>query len=72
VTSVPEQYLSSLKVPIDSTPIVCADDDDDNDDIDSGEDIAELQLEGHYNSYLSIRLFGAAQDTFSKIHQRWK
>jgi hypothetical protein len=53
VTSVSEQYLSDLKVPVDGVRMFRADDDndDDDDDIDGDEDIAELQLDGCYDAH---------------------
>jgi hypothetical protein len=55
MTSVSEQYLSGLKVPVGTVHMTSADDDDDDDydddDIDSSEDITELQLEGQYDAH---------------------
>jgi hypothetical protein len=55
MTSVSKQYLSGLKVPVGTVHMTCADDDDNNDyddnNIDSSEDITELQLEGQYDAH---------------------
>lgn len=58
VTSVSERYLSDLKVPVDTDHMFRAEDDDDLDDgdIDAGEDIAELQLDGCYDAHGDAKL----------------
>lgn len=50
MTSVSEQYLSDLKVPVDTGRVFRADDDDlDDDDINANEDIDEFQLDDVYD-----------------------
>jgi hypothetical protein len=52
VTSVSKRYLSDLKVAVDTDRMFRAEDDDDlDDDDDVGEDIAELQLDGCYDTH---------------------
>jgi hypothetical protein len=53
VTSVSKRYLSDLKLPVDTDRIFCAENDDDldDDDVDAGEDIAELQLDDCYDAH---------------------
>ena len=55
VTSVPEQYLSELDIPIDSNPVFCEgddsdDDDDDDGDVDRVENVAELELDNAFDA----------------------
>ena len=53
MTSVSEQYLSDLKVPADTDRIFRAKNDDnlDDDNINTNEAIAELQLDGRYDAH---------------------
>ena len=51
--SVSKQYLSELKVPIDSKPMVCDDSEDESDggDINPNYNFDELELDDCYNAY---------------------
>jgi hypothetical protein len=73
VTSVPERYLSDLRVPVDTVRMFRADDDDDDDDDDGGEDIAELQLDGCYDargdSDLEEWFAGIKRDPLKRAHR---
>ncbi len=60
MTSVSKWYLSDLKVPADTNRMFCAENNDDLDDgdidLDADEDIAELQLDGCYDTHSNADL----------------
>lgn len=75
VTSVSRRYLSDLKVPDDTDRMFYAEDDDDldDDDINVGENIAELQLDGCYdadgNTVLDEWLAGIKRDPLRRARR---
>ena len=75
MTSVSKQYLAKLKVPVDSSPMILDDSEDesDGDDIDPDYDIKELELDGCYddcdNSSFKEWLAGIKRDLLKRARR---